>query len=125
MRGGRPVNGAEQCLTLAGVACILPAIAAAATGLRVLALFLSGTVAVTAAVLAVLYALQGNGPQAALYVGVAGYWAWLWWQQWRRRRRKRSLRALGHKARARLAAMARNMPRPGPVLRPAPQGAPA
>jgi hypothetical protein len=105
------------------VACVIPAIAAAATGLRAAALFLSGTVAVTAAVNAVLYALQGDGLQAALNVGVAGYWAWLWWQQWRRRRRKRSLRALGHKARARLAALAANMPRPGPVLRPVPQGA--
>jgi len=44
----------------------------------------------------------------------------LWW--WSRRKRKRSLKALGHKARARLAAMARNMPKPGPVLRPVPQG---
>jgi threonine/homoserine/homoserine lactone efflux protein len=108
------------------VACVLPAIAAAATGLRVLALFLSGTVAVIAAVLVVLYALQGNWPQAALSAGIAAYWGWLWWQQWRRRRRrrrKRSLKALGEKMRAVFEAMARNMPRPGPVLRPVPQGA--
>lgn len=44
----------------------------------------------------------------------------LWW--WSRRKRKRSLRQLGHKARARLAAMVRNMPRPSPRL--VPQRAP-
>ena len=43
----------------------------------------------------------------------------LWW--WSRRKRKRSLRALGNKARARLAAMIRNMPERRPVLRPVPQ----
>lgn len=43
----------------------------------------------------------------------------LWWYS--RRKRKRSLRQLGNKARARLAAMARNMPRPSPRL--VPQGA--
>lgn len=45
----------------------------------------------------------------------------LWWLS--RRKRKRSLKALGSKARARLAAMVKNMPTPGPVLRPVPQGA--
>lgn len=40
----------------------------------------------------------------------------LWW--WSRRKRKRSLKALGHKARARLAAMVKNMPRPSPRLVP-------
>jgi hypothetical protein len=44
----------------------------------------------------------------------------LWW--WSRRKRKRSLRALGAKARARLAAMVSKIPKPGPVLRPVPQG---
>lgn len=117
------MSGAEWCLSLAGTGCVLPAIAAAAMGLRGLAAFMSGTVAVIAVVIAVLYALQGNGPQTAVNAGIAVFWAWMWWQQWRRRRRKRSLRQLGHKARARLAAMARNMPRPGPVLRPVPQGA--
>jgi hypothetical protein len=45
----------------------------------------------------------------------------LWWHS--RRKRKRSLKALGNKARARLAALARNMPRPSPARRPVPQGA--
>jgi hypothetical protein len=46
----------------------------------------------------------------------------LWW--WSRRRGKRkALKALGAKARARVAAMVKNMPKPGPVLRPVPQGA--
>lgn len=42
----------------------------------------------------------------------------LWW--WSRRKRKRSLRQLGRKAKARLAAMIRSMPRPSPRL--VPQG---
>jgi hypothetical protein len=45
----------------------------------------------------------------------------LWW--WSRRKRKRSLKLLGSKARARLAAMLRNMPRLSPRL--VPQGVPA
>jgi hypothetical protein len=40
----------------------------------------------------------------------------LWWLS--RRNRKRSLKLLGAKARARLAAMLRNMPRPSPRLVP-------
>lgn len=60
-------------------------------------------------------------------VGLASFLAVAWWLNWwfgrRGRRKKRSLKALGHKARARLAAMLRNMPRPDPVLRPVPQGA--
>jgi hypothetical protein len=43
----------------------------------------------------------------------------LWWLS--RRNRKRSLKLLGVKARARLAAMLRSMPRPSPRL--VPQGA--
>jgi hypothetical protein len=43
----------------------------------------------------------------------------LWWLS--RRNRKRSLKLLGAKARARLAAMVRSMPRPSPRL--VPQGA--
>lgn len=46
----------------------------------------------------------------------------VWW--WRRRKdRKRALRALGNKAKATLAALVRNMPRPSPRL--VPQGVPA
>jgi hypothetical protein len=62
---------------------------------------------------------NGGWPYSAAY-GASGLLALiLWW--WSRRKRKRSLRQLGHKARVRLAAMARNMPKPGPVLRPVPQ----
>jgi peptidoglycan/LPS O-acetylase OafA/YrhL len=46
----------------------------------------------------------------------------LWWLS-RRKGKRKALKALGNKARARLAAMARNMPRPSPVRRPVPQGA--
>jgi hypothetical protein len=48
----------------------------------------------------------------------------LWWWS-RRKRRKGALKALGHKARARLAALVENMPKPGPVLRPVPQPSPS
>jgi hypothetical protein len=45
----------------------------------------------------------------------------LWW--WSRRKgRRKTLRLLGGKARAVLAAMAGNMPKPGSALRPVPQG---
>jgi hypothetical protein len=113
--------GAEWGLTLAALACILGSAAAAGAGRVALALSLAGMTAVLAGLLALLYALQGDWPQAVLSAGVAAMWARLWWSG--RKRKKRSLRALGNKARARLAALARNMPRPGPVLRPAPQGA--
>jgi hypothetical protein len=43
----------------------------------------------------------------------------LWW--WSRRKRRKALRLLWGKAKARLAAMLRNMPRPSPRL--VPQGA--
>lgn len=47
---------------------------------------------------------------------------WLWWGSWRKRKdRRRRLAALGSKARARLAALARALrdaSRPSPVLRP-------
>lgn len=65
---------------------------------------------------------QGDWRDAAAF-GSSGLLALILWWRSRRKRRKRSLKALGHKARARLAAMARNMPRPAPVLRPVPQGA--
>ena len=116
------MSGAESCLTLASVACIGGAVAAAMFARMALAAFLSGTIAVIAALLAVLYALHGDGTRAAGNAGIAVFWAWLWWQL-RRRKRRRSLRALGEKTRAVFAALARNMPRPGPAVRPAPQGA--
>jgi hypothetical protein len=124
MRGKRGVrvSGGASCLTLTAIACVLGAVAAAQTGRLALAVFLAGMVALLAAAVALLGVLQGDWLQAAAYAVVAAYWAWLWWQFWRRRRRKRSLKVLGEKMRAVFAAMARNM-RPGPVLRPAPQGA--
>lgn len=69
-------------------------------------------------------ALKGDWRNALAW-GLSGLLALaLWWFS-RRRKRRRALRQLGHKARAALAAMARNMPRPGPVLRPVPQGSPS
>jgi hypothetical protein len=79
--------------------------------------------AIVYTVLIPLTVLTGDWPGT----GVAAFLALIWWLTWwlgrRGRRRKRSLRGLGFKARARLAAVLRNMPRPGPVLRPVPQGA--
>lgn len=75
----------------------------------------------------------GGTAGAALAAAVSGGWlyvaSWgasallgliLWWLS--RRQRKRSLRQLGNKARARLAAMLRNMPSLSPRL--VPQAAP-
>ena len=75
------------------------------------------------ALITVIYAMGANWFVVPLYAGAAAFWAWISWRNWRRRKRKRSLKALGEKTRKVFAAMARNMPRPGPVLRPAPQGA--
>ena len=116
------VTGAVPGLTLVCVGCVLGTIAAARSGRLGLTAFLAGEVAGLAAGIAVLDALGGDWLFAATWAGVAVFWAWLWWRQWRRRRKKRSLRSLGEKTRKVFAAMARNM-RPGPVLRPAPQGA--
>jgi hypothetical protein len=73
-------------------------------------------------ILAVLDALGGARIPSAFAAAAAVFWFWLASRYWRKRR-KRSLRALGAKAKARLAAMVKNMPKPGPVLRPVPQGA--
>jgi hypothetical protein len=62
----------------------------------------------------------GDWPHVAVW-GASGLLGLVLWWRSRRKRRKRSLKALGNKARAVFAAMAANMPRPGPVLRP--QGA--
>jgi hypothetical protein len=67
--------------------------------------------------------LDRGAPVHAAAFGASGLLALVLWWWSRRKRKKRSLKALGHKARARLAALAANMPRPGPVLRPVPQGA--
>jgi hypothetical protein len=55
--------------------------------------------------------------------GASGVLAMVLWWRSRRKGRKRAARSAGAKARARIAAMARNMPTPGRVLRPVPQGA--
>lgn len=71
-------------------------------------------------ILAAIDAMDRDWLASAIALAVAAFWFWIWRRN--RGNRKRSLRALGNKARARLAAMARNMPKPGPVLRPVPQG---
>ena len=69
---------------------------------------------------AVINVMGGQWPAAAIDLAGAAYWLWRSWRNWRRR--KRAARSLGYKARRAMAAMLRNMPRPGPVLRPVPQG---
>lgn len=78
----------------------------------------AGIAAMAYLALAVAYAIMSEWPLAGLETAFAAYWAWMWWRN--RRKRKRPLRALGNKARARLAEMIANMPGPGPVLRPVP-----
>ena len=67
--------------------------------------------------------LGGGAPAHAAACGASGLLALIRWWWSRRKRRKRSLKALGEKMRAVFEAMAKNTPRPGPVVRPAPQGA--
>lgn len=81
--------------------------------------------AVTLGLAAAVDAAGGHWLPSAIYAAGAAGWAWISWKNWRRRKRRRTLKALGHKARARLAAMLRSMPKPGPALRPVPQGAPS
>lgn len=78
--------------------------------------------AVAYLILAVLFALAREWPLSGLDTAFAAFYGWLWWNRRNRRGRRRSLRSLGAKSRARLAAMAAKMPKPGPVLRPVPQG---
>jgi membrane protein implicated in regulation of membrane protease activity len=113
------MTGPEAWLSLAAAACVIGTLAAVSTARMALALFLAGMTAACFAVLALLYALQGDWPAAAVNALIAVMWGRLWW---RRRKKRPSLRALGEKTRKVFAAMARNM-RPEPVLRPAPQGA--
>jgi membrane protein implicated in regulation of membrane protease activity len=83
----------------------------------------AAAVAVCLACAAAIDVMDGQWPAAGIVLAGVAYWLWQIWRHWRRRKRRRSLKALGHKARARLAAMARNMPRPSPAPRLVPQGA--
>lgn len=65
----------------------------------------------------------GLGPGGAWPSGASGVIALVLWWWSRRKKRKRAARPAGAKARARLAAMAKGMPKPGRVPRPVPQGA--
>lgn len=66
-------------------------------------------------------AMGGEWWACGVSAALAAFWFWTWRRG--RKNRKRSLKALGNKARARLAEMPRNMPKPGTVLRPVPQEA--
>jgi hypothetical protein len=119
--------GARMTITdvLAVLSCceVLTATASSRRGRLALASALTAAAVVTDTVLSVLWALRGDTVLSALWAVAAVIWAWLWWQNRGRRRKRKALRALGHKIRARLAAMARNMPGPSPARRPVPQGA--
>lgn len=78
--------------------------------------------ALTSTALSLSFALDGN-EQPAVVVGVLAVLRWRIWRRGPRGKLRRALRALGAKARAKLAAMARNMPKPGLVLQPVPQRA--
>jgi hypothetical protein len=118
------VNGLEAgelLMAAVFVCCALGSTAADMRGTPDFAQRLRGIAVIAETVLAVLDALDRAWIGSAIALAVAAAWFWLWRRN--RRKRRRSLKALGNKARARLAAMARNMPKPGPVLRPSPQGA--
>lgn len=81
----------------------------------------AGCAAIAYVVLALTDVLSRNWIAAAIAAACALFWAWLWWRG--RKDRKKALRTLGAKSKARLEALVRNMPKPGPVLRPVPQSA--
>jgi Flp pilus assembly protein TadB len=111
-------NG-ELLMTAVFTCCAFGSLAAGRRGKPALEHGLCGLACAAETVLAVLDALGGQRVASAVALAVAAVWFWLWRRG--RKNRKRSLRQLGHKARARLAAMIRNMPRPSPRL--VPQGA--
>jgi hypothetical protein len=82
----------------------------------------AGACAAVLAAIGLTRVLAHDWPAAGASLGWALLWFWLWWR-WRRGKRRKALRALGAKARARLAAMLRRMPRAAPRL--VPQGSPA
>jgi hypothetical protein len=96
---------------------------AAAAGEHARAAMWAAGVVVTLGLATVICVAGGDWPASAVYAVGVVVWVRIFWKNWRRRKRNRSLAALGHKARARLAALLRSMPKPGPVLRPVPQGA--
>jgi hypothetical protein len=108
-----------EVLSLCGV---VGAVASQGRGRVAAAMMFCTLVVVADATVSVLWALGNQPLLSATWAGLAVFWAWLWWRNWRKRR-KRSLKALGNKAKARLAAMLRNMPRPSPRL--VPQRSPA
>ena len=70
-----------------------------------------------------MYALLAGSALAAAEAGASALLAlYLWWRS-KRPRRKKASRSLSAEAWARVKAMVRNMPRPGPVLRPVPHPA--
>jgi hypothetical protein len=107
---------------LAAAGCAVGMIRADTRGKHALAASFAGLTAASFAVAAILSALNRHPAESAAYAAMAAVYFWLW--RWNRPRRRRSLKALGHKAKARVADMLRNMPKPGPVPRPVPQGAP-
>jgi len=82
----------------------------------------AAAVAVCLACAAVMDLMDGQWPAAGILLAGVAYWLWQVWRHWRRRKRS-LLEILGYKMRVVFAKLARSMPRPGPVLRPVPQGA--
>lgn len=77
------------------------------------------------AVYGLVAALEGDNVACAVNLAISALWAYFAWREWKNRknkRKKRALAELGHKARAKLEEMVKNMPAPR-VL--SPQGSPA
>lgn len=117
------MNVVANCLSLIGLAFGVASLVAQSRGKADAVARYDGLASAGYAGAAVCNLLQQGWVSAAITAALAVAYFWTWRRN--RRKRKRSLRALGHKARARLAAMVRNMPKPGPVLRPVPQGSPS
>lgn len=86
--------------------------------------YYSAVVSVSSAFIGIASAVQGPSWMAALEAFCTVVWAWQAWTDWKnrdKRRRRRATAWLGHKGRAALAKLKRNMPRVTvPRLRPVP-----
>lgn len=105
------------CAVAVAVFCVTARTLAAARGDREAAGKWAGIAGTAYAAEGLFDAMQGSWWAVAVNALLAALWFWL--SRRNRRKRKRARKLIGAKARAVLAAMAKNMPKPGP----APQGA--
>lgn len=112
------------CAAVVAVGCVFGQLTAGLRGRPRAQKRLQGGAAAAYAAMALLDAAERNWAAMCIMLALAAAWFWIWRSGGGGRKRKRSLRELGHKARARVEALARNMPRPA-ARRPVPQGSPA